>query len=145
MPPQRGAPPRSAETVLRPLCLAFLLRPLLAALFHAAHKVLAVFVERRGELIAVAVNRPRGALLQKNEQLVHLLFLAWDGGRAAIAGDDRFVRLAGRNEVDAVPRDLLVTPQHVVKPQETEREKGRTHEELVPQAPPRLAPRSEER
>src|SRR5437660_12221517 len=92
--------------------LRLLLRPLLTTLLHATHEVLAPLVERGRELVAVTVHRPRRALLHEREELVHFLFFARNCGRAAIARHDRFIGLAGGDEVDAVLGDFLVAPPH---------------------------------
>src|SRR6266545_8222189 len=87
----RGSPSDLALSLRR------LLGPLLPALLDAARELLPVFIERFGQLIAVAVHRPGRPQLHKGEQLVHLLFPAGDRGRAAVALHNGFVRLARRN------------------------------------------------
>src|SRR6267378_3536765 len=110
--------------------------PLLTALLDAARELLAPLVELRRELVAVAVHRPRRALLREGEQLVDFFLLAGNRGRTAGAVDNRLVRLAGGDEVHAVLGDFLVAPHEVLKAQHVEREEGRAHEVFAPEAPP---------
>ena len=102
------------------------------------HEILLPLRERRRQIVTVTVDRPRRALLHVLQQLVHVLFLPRNRGVAAIALDDRFVRLSGGNEVHAVLGDLLVRPQHILEAQHVEREEARPHQILVPEPPTRL-------
>src|SRR5207245_10927271 len=112
--------------------------PPLATLLDGAREPRLPLADRFRQLVGVAEDRPRRALLHEREQLVHLLFLPRNRRGTAVAGDDRLVRLARGDEVHTVLGDHLVAPQHIAKPQNVEPEESRADQVFVA-APPAAA------
>src|ERR1051325_2791194 len=75
------------------LHLPALLFPLLAALLDRPREIVHALVERGGQLLAPAQDRPGRLLLHEAQNLVHALFVAGNRGGPAMAMHDRLVAL----------------------------------------------------